>query len=193
MEKEQLDGILSFLRDSEQLKNTYRSGRTSTGRTESVAEHTWRLCLMALILEKHFPEVDMARVIKICIVHDLGEALHGDIPAPSQDASKEKSVNERNDLLQLASSLPKDLQEELIDLWDEYEDASTAEAKTAKALDKLETIIQHNQGKNPRDFDYAFNLDYGKEYTEDHPVISAMRTLLDEETAGRVNESKKKP
>ncbi|MEL7834662.1 HD domain-containing protein [Fodinibius sp. Rm-B-1B1-1] len=191
MENIELEGILKFLRDSERLKNTYRSSHTSTGRTESVAEHTWRLCLMALILNKHFPEVDMSRVIKICIVHDLGEAINGDIPAPSQDDSIPKAVNERNDLLQLAASLPGDIKSELVELWDEYENASSKEAKTAKALDKLETIIQHNQGKNPEDFDYAFNLEYGKEYTADHPVIASIREILDEETSKHANKSNK--
>lgn len=182
MKKKELKGILEFLRNSEQLKNTYRSSHTSTGRIESVAEHTWRLCLMALILEEYFPKVHMSRVIKICIVHDLGEAINGDIPAPSQNDSMDKSENERNDFLKLADSLPKKLKKTLTELWDEYENATSKEAKTAKALDKLETIIQHNQGKNPEDFDYAFNLNYGKEYTTGHPVISAIREILDEET-----------
>lgn len=190
MEIKDLEGILSFLRSAEQLKNTYRSSHTSTGLTESVAEHTWRLCLMALILGEFFKNVDISRVIKICIVHDLGEAINGDIPAPSQNSAVDKSENERNDLLQLISSLPENLQKELVELWDEYENASSEEAKTAKALDKLETIIQHNQGKNPKDFDYAFNLNYGKEYTSDHPVVSSIREILDEETKKRAIESK---
>lgn len=191
MEKKEIEGILTFLQKSEQLKNTYRSSYTSSGRTESVAEHSWRLCLMALMLEKHFPGVDMSRVIKICIVHDLGEAIHGDIPAPTQDRSVDKSEKEREDLLKLSDNLPEDLRKELLELWDEYEDASSAEAKTAKALDKLETILQHNQGKNPENFDYAFNLDYGKEYTDNHPVISSIREILDEETRKRAKDSKK--
>jgi putative hydrolase of HD superfamily len=191
MKKKELEGILKFLRNSEQLKNTYRSSHTSTGRIESVAEHTWRLCLMALILEEYFPKVDMSRVIKICIVHDLGEAINGDIPVPSQNDSMDKSENERNDFLKLADSLPEKLKKILTELWDEYENATSKEAKTAKALDKLETIIQHNQGKNPEDFDYAFNLNYGKEYTTGHPVISSIRKILDEETNKRANESKK--
>lgn len=189
MDQKELEGILAFLRDSEQLKNTYRSSYTSTGRTESVAEHTWRLCLMALILESYLPDVDTSRVIRMCIVHDLGEAINGDIPAPRQNNGVNKAVNERKDLLQLADSLPDRLQQELLGLWDEYENASTTEAKIAKALDKLETIIQHNQGKNPPDFDYAYNLEYGKEYATVHPVISVIREALDEQT--RQNAEKK--
>lgn len=189
MGEKELEGILKFLRSSERIKSTIRSGHTSTGRKESVAEHSWRLCLMAMILEKYFPEVDMSRVLKICIIHDLGEAISGDIPAPNQHGSINKSKKERKDLLQLTDSLPPSLKKELIALWDEYENASSLEARIAKALDKLETILQHNQGKNPEDFDYAFNLDYGKEYTADHPVISTIRKMLDDETTKHVNKS----
>jgi putative hydrolase of HD superfamily len=67
-------------------------------------------------------------------------------------------------------------------LWDEYEAAATAEAKLAKALDKLETIMQHTQGKNPPAFDYRFNLAYGRDQTADQPLIAAVRAILDAET-----------
>jgi putative hydrolase of HD superfamily len=77
------------------------------------------------------------------------------------------------------------LQREIIELWDEYEAASSPEAKLAKGLDKLETILQHTQGKNPADFDYAFNLAYGREYTATDPVMAALRERLDEETSRR--------
>lgn len=185
MEMEELRGMLNFLRDSEALKNTPRSSRTSTGRTESVAEHSWRLCLMALLLESHLPEINMTRVLKMCIVHDLGEAIHGDVPAPSQNESVDKSLHERKDLLQLTNSLPDYLKKELVEIWDEYEHASSTEAKILKGLDKLETILQHNQGKNPEDFDYAFNLKYGKQYTDVDPLLSTIREMLDEETRRR--------
>ena len=71
------------------------------------------------------------------------------------------------------------------ELWDEYEAAVSPEAKLAKGLDKLETILQHTQGRNPADFDYAFNLDYGQRFTGADPVLAALRTRLDEETARR--------
>lgn len=179
---DELRKILSFIKSSEKLKSTLRSAHTSTGRTESVAEHTWRLCLMVLVLDNYFPEVNMGRVLKLCIIHDLGEAVNGDIPAPMQSAGTDKSGNEREDFLLLLNDLPGELQHELTKLWDEYDDAATPEAQIAKALDKLETITQHNQGDNPDGFDYSFNLDYGKEYTQGHPVITSIREILDKET-----------
>jgi putative hydrolase of HD superfamily len=182
----ELTGIIDFLRDAERLKDAVRSGYTSGGRQESVADHSWRLCLMALVLHHRFPDVDLGRLIQICVVHDLGEALSGDIPAPQQEAGG-KAADERRDLLSLIEPLPVDLRELITDLWDEYEAAATPEARLAKALDKLETILQHTQGANPPDFDYAFNLEYGRAYTAGDPVIEAIRAILDAETAGRAS------
>lgn len=189
MNPSDLGGILDFLRAAERLKTTTRSGWTSAGERESVAEHTWRLCLMALVLRPAFPDVDFARLLAICVVHDLGEAIGGDVPAPEQAArGGSKAADERRDLLQLLAPLPTELQGEITALWDEYEAAETPEARLAKALDKLETILQHTQGDNPADFDYRFNLGYGRQYTGGHPVLTTLRAILDEETERRARE-----
>ena len=186
MDNSDLAGILDFLRAAEGLKTTTRSGWTSTGEAESVAEHSWRLCLMALVLRPAFPDIDLARLLQICIVHDLGEAIGGDLPAPEQARrSGSKSAAERRDLVQLLRPLPQGLRDEIAALWDEYEEAQTPEAQLAKALDKLETILQHTQGRNPPDFDYRFNLTYGRRFTDADPLLVAMRALLDEETERR--------
>jgi putative hydrolases of HD superfamily len=189
MTADELSGVLDFLRASERLKATHRSAYTSEGQQESVAEHTWRLCLMAMVLAPEFPGVDFARLVKICLVHDLGEAVGGDVPAPEQarrlaaGVATGKGKDERRDLLTLLQPLPSALQAEIAELWDEYEAAKTPEARLAKALDKLETIMQHTQGKNPLHFDYAFNLDYGREHTAGQALIVEIRTILDAETA----------
>lgn len=182
-------GTLDFLRAAEALKTETRSAWTSAGEPESVAEHTWRLCLMALVLRPEFPEIDFERLIKICIVHDLGEAIGGDIPAPEQARRAEtKAADERRDLLQLVAPLPETLRLEIAALWDEYEAAETPEARVAKGLDKLETILQHTQGRNPSDFDYRFNLAYGRQHTANHPVLAALRAVLDDETERRARD-----
>jgi putative hydrolase of HD superfamily len=185
---DELEGILSFLRAAERLKTVRRSGWTSEGERESVAEHTWRLCLMAMLLYDGAPGVDLAHLLKMCLIHDLGEAIRGDVPAPEQVAGSNKADQERADLLELTISLPAALRREVLGLWDEDEAAATPEAKLAKGLDKLETILQHTQGKNPTDFDYAFNLAYGRRYTAEDPVLAALRARLDEETARRARE-----
>jgi putative hydrolase of HD superfamily len=190
MQASELAGVLDFLRAAEALKTAVRSGWTSAGEQESVAEHTWRLCLMALVLHPAFPDVDFARLVKICIVHDLGEAIGGDVPAPEQAArGGSKAADERRDLLRLLAPLPDALRDEITALWDEYEAAATPEARLAKGLDKLETILQHTQGQNPPSFDYRFNLTYGRRFTADHPVLAALREILDEETERRAREA----
>ncbi len=180
-----LFGCLEFIKQAEKLKDVIRSAHTSAGRYESTAEHTWRLCLMAVVFEKEFKNIDFAKLIKICIIHDLGEAISGDIPAIEQGTDSDKSVNERSDLVSLLSSLDKSRRLEILALWDEYEKGSSTEAQIAKGLDKLETIIQHNQGKNPIDFDYEFNLLYGQSYMDNHPLFSQIREILDAETKKR--------
>ncbi len=181
----ELDGVLAFLRTAERLKSTPRSGWTTAGERESVAAHTWRLSLMAAVLSDRFPGIDLARLLKICLIHDLGEALHGDVPAPEQRPDGDKAAREREDLRSVLAPLPERLQEELTALWDEYEAARTPEAQLAKGLDKLETILQHTQGLNPTDFDYRFNLSYGQAYTAAHPILAALRARLDEATEAR--------
>jgi putative hydrolase of HD superfamily len=190
MQADELEGVLTFLRAAERLKTVTRSGWTSAGQAESVAEHTWRLCLMAMLLYGRTAGVDLARLLRMCLIHDLGEAIRGDVPAPAQEPGSNKADQERTDLLQLTASLPSVLQEEILELWDEYEAASSPEARLAKGLDKLETILQHTQGLNPADFDYAFNLDYGQRYTAVDPLMAALRARLDEETARRAGHSR---
>jgi putative hydrolase of HD superfamily len=190
MGREDLAGLLAFITAAERLKDTARSGWTSTGRQDTVAGHTWRLCLMALVFHAYFPETDLARLLKICVLHDLGEAVHGDIPAPEQAARGAKSAAERADLAYFLGPLPESLRTEFLALWDEYEAASTPEAQLAKALDKLETILQHNQGANPAAFDYEFNLHYGRKYTDVHPLLAELRAELDALTTCRSMDAK---
>lgn len=170
----------AFFRAVEPLKDTLRSGHTAKGRRESTAEHTWRLCLMAVVLEDAMPGVNLKRLLEILVIHDLGEAVHGDIPAPEQCG--DKSAQEREDVAGLFALLPAPAADRLLALWDEYNGLSSEEARLAKGLDRLETVLQHVQGANPVDFNYAFNLGYGREHTDAHPLIRALREPIDAET-----------
>lgn len=183
---------LAFLREAEQLKDTLRSAYTTSGRTESVAEHTWRLTLLVITFADELPDLDLLKLLKICILHDLGEAIDGDIPAPLQDPTSDKAEKERSDFLSLVDSLPESVKSEFISLWDEYENGDSPEAHAAKALDKLETILQHNQGLNPEDFDYRFNLEYGKKDTSKVPIAAMIRDILDAETEKRSKQSERR-
>ncbi len=190
MKDKDIGAVLAFLRDSEPLKSTLRSGHTANGRAESTAEHTWRLCLLALLLEDEYPDLDILKLMKICIIHDLGEAINGDIPAVDQSQGSDKNVEERRDLEQLSAVLPVSLKNKIMDLWDDYDQGRSEEARLAKALDKLETILQHTQGKNPDDFDYNFNLSYGKKQTDYDDLTRGIRSAIDLDTARLAKGSK---
>lgn len=184
--EDRLVGIITFLQAAEKLKDTLRSGHTSGGRPESTAEHSWRLCLMVLMFEKELASCDMLKLLKLCIVHDLGEAISGDVPATDQSPDDGKAARERADMEVLAAPLPDDLRRDLMALWDEYDGAATPEAILAKGFDKLETMLQHAIGQNRADFDYAFNLGYGVTQTEGHPLTRQIRVLVDAATRDRM-------
>ncbi len=175
---------LAVLERAEALKDVFRSGFTGEGRRESTAAHTWRLCLWVVLFEDQCDGLDIARLLKLAVLHDLGEAVSGDIPATEQVA--DKSAEERADFASLLEGLLPAQADGLLALWDEYENAASPEARLIKGLDKLETILQHTQGQNPADFDYGFNLDYGQRYMDGHPLLQVLRPLLDEKTRARM-------
>ena len=82
--------LLEILSVAEQLKCRTRHCDTSSGRRESVAEHSWRVALMAMLMEDEFPELDIDKVIRMCLIHDLGEAFTGDIPVFDKTAADEE-------------------------------------------------------------------------------------------------------
>ena len=136
--------LLEILSVAEKLKCNTRHCDTSSGRRESVAEHSWRTALMAMLLTEEFPEADMDKVIRMCLIHDMGEAFTGDIPTFAKtgaDTRKEDDI-----LLNWVSTLPEDAREAWTALLTEMNAMETREAKIYKALDKMEAVIQHNVG-----------------------------------------------
>ena len=111
--------LLDFLKTAEQLKCNTRHSYTSSGRLESVAEHSWRLALMAMLVGDEFPEMDMDKVIKMCLIHDMGEAITGDIPAFEKTDKDRKVENKRVE--QLTDILPEPVRAEWKALFEEME------------------------------------------------------------------------
>lgn len=182
IDPKRLSGIIQFIQNAERLKSTLRSGHTSQGRPESTAEHSWRLCLLVTLFHRELGDCDRLKLIKMCIVHDLGEAISGDVPAIHQSADDGRAEREKTDLMTLCAPLPDDLRAEIMELWADYSEGKSTEAIFAKGFDKLETMMQHNIGLNPPDFDYAFNLDYGVKQTARHPLLRQFREIVDAET-----------
>lgn len=186
MDQTDLTGLLTVLENAGALKDTLRSGRTAQGRPESTAEHSWRLCLIAMALAPMHPELDLARVLQLCVVHDLGEAISGDIPATEQHNDPDRKSRERRDFLTLVQPAPAAIRGLLVALYDEYDNAVTAEAQFVKAIDKLETLIHLAQGPEDGGIDFRFNLTYGKQATDPFPIVAALRSLVDDKTRGRI-------
>lgn len=134
--------LLEALSVAERLKDTTRHCYTKNGRHESVAEHSWMMTLMAYFMKDEFPEVDMNKVIQMCIIHDLGECFTGDIP--TFDKTKANEETEENLLYNWIKTLPENYVNEMIALYDEMAERKTVEAKIYKAIDGLEALIQHN-------------------------------------------------
>ncbi|KTE00388.1 phosphohydrolase [Sphingopyxis sp. H038] len=181
-----LAAIIDFLQAAEKLKDTLRSGITSNGRAESTAEHSWRLCLMVMLFDRELADYDRLKLLRLCLVHDLGEAISGDVPATCQSPDDGRAARERADLETLCAPLPDDLRGEILSLWDEYSGGTTPEARMVKGFDKLETMLQHLIGRNAADFDYAFNLTYGTQHTVRHPLLFQIRELVDAATRERI-------
>ena len=178
--------LLTLLHTAEKLKDTTRHCDTSGGRKESVAEHSWRLTLMAFFLRSEFPHLNMDKVMRMCLVHDLGECFTGDIPSflkTRDDTAREDAL-----LAQWVSTLPAPYNTELSALYDEMDALETEEAKLYKALDKLEAVISHNE--SPLDtwlpLEYDLNLTYANDNVAFSPYLTALRQAVRQETEEKV-------
>ena len=178
--------LLRVLHTAERLKDETRHCYTSSGRRESVAEHSWRLALTALFLRDEFPALDMDRVIRMCLIHDLGECFTGDIPSFLKSGGDEE--RERLALETWVASLPAPYSVELKALYAEMDALETDEARLYKALDKLEAVIQHNESDIatwlPRE--YELNLTYADENVAFSDYLKRLREEIRRETRDKI-------
>ena len=165
---------LDILHVAERLKDTPRHCTTTKGRMESVAEHSWRISLMAFLLRHEFPEADIDKVIRMCLIHDLGECFTGDIPTfvkTDSDRDMEDSLLNR-----WVKSLPEEISADMELLYAEMDAQKTVEAKIYKSLDKLEALIQHNE--SPLDTWSENEYELNKTYAYDTVAFSSWLTEL---------------
>ena len=182
--------LLDALLVAERLKDTTRHCYTAKGRHESVAEHSWMMTLMAFFMRDEFPEADMDKVIRMCIIHDLGECFTGDIPTFDKSDVQEKT--EENLLYNWVDSLPSKNAAEMRKLYKEMEERKTIEAKIYKAIDSLEALIQHNISDLstwiPKEFD--FNLTYGDDKVAFSDYLKRLRQVVREDSIRKIAERK---
>lgn len=170
--EEQITSILKVLALAERLKFELRHSYTSSGRQESVAEHTWRMSLMAVLIEPLLTQkIDTVRLLKMIIVHDLVEAEATDISAldvlRSPEIKLDKIEREKKAIENLRFALQDTNGQEIYNLFYEFENKETYESKVANALDKLEVQLQHNHA----DFSTWEEIEYDMSYMMDKHVL----------------------
>ena len=181
--------FLDILAVAEKLKCNTRHSWTSNGKHESVADHSWRLALMAMLVRDEYPELDMDKVIKMCLIHDLGEAFTGDIPCfekKKEDESKEEKI--LNDWI---NTFPEPYKSEFICFIQEMDERKTKEAMLYKALDNLEAVIQHDEADItswlPLEYDLQFT--YGADKVGFSTYTQELKKEIDRRTREKIDKA----
>ena len=177
---------IDFLNKIEKLKCNTRHSWTSNGRQESVAEHSWRLAVMAMLCADEYPDLDINKVIKMCLIHDFGEAITGDIPAFLKTAQNE--LDEDMAVTKLLSVLPVDIRTELQSLFDEMNARETLEAKLFKSLDNLEALVSHNEADISTwiPIEYEENLTYGQKNCEWSDWVKVLKAEIKKDSIEKI-------
>ncbi len=181
---------LEILAQARKLKTTFRHCFTTEERRESVAEHSWRIALMAMLLsgEEEFRSTDLNRVIKMCLIHDLGESFTGDIPTFRKTPGDEK----KEILLyeEWVEGFPEPLRSEWKALMEEMKALETPEARLYKAIDKIEAIISHDESDLATwlPLEYELQLTYGQENMKCSEFMRALREKVDEWTREKIRQ-----
>lgn len=182
--------LLRILHTAEKLKCQTRHCDTTSGRRESVAEHSWRLALAAMLIapsiRREIPGIDTDRVLRMCLIHDLGEAFTGDIPV----FEKTSGDSDTEDGLFSAwiASFPAETRSEWESLLSEMQALKTPESRVYKALDKLEALIQHNESdiRSWLPLEYDLQKSYGWEAVEFSPYLKKLREIVLEDTIEKI-------
>lgn len=181
--------LIHFIGLIEKLKCNTRHSWTSSGRKESVAEHSFMLAVMAYLVKDEFPEADIDKVIVMCLLHDFGEAVTGDIPAFEKTADDEMA--EEDAVYVLLRELPEKQREEMQGLFQEMKGQQTPEAKLYKALDKMEAVLQHNEApiETWLPLEYELQMKYGEKEVAYSPYLTELKKQLNEDSQRKIEQS----
>ncbi len=146
MASERLKKQIQFILEVDKVKNIFRMTKIHDGtRRENDAEHSWHLALMAFLLGEYSKEsdIDMLKVMKMCIVHDLVEIDAGDTFCYDAAGNIDKLEREQKAAERIFGILPEDQGKELKELWEEFDAMETPEAKFAAAMDRLQPVMMN--------------------------------------------------
>lgn len=176
------DSLLEFMNLAEKLKCNTRHSFTSSGRRESVAEHSWRLVLFAWLMREEFPDLDMDRVMELCLFHDMGEAVTGDVPCFEKGDRERRTEQEA--LTLIPEKVPEPYRGRMREIFREIEKKQTPEAKLMQALDKMEAVIQHNEADISTwiPLEYELQLTYGQSQADAFAYTRGLRDRVYEDS-----------
>lgn len=161
--KKQLEFVLEIDKEKNIFRQTHISGH---GRNENDAEHAWHMAIMAYLLREYSNEpVDITRVMLMCLVHDVVEIDAGDTYAYDTEGKKTQKAREEAAKERLYSLLPDDQKEELMTIFEEFEEGETSEAKFARAMDNLQPLLLNNSngGGDWRSHEVSADQVYGRQ------------------------------
>lgn len=160
MNIEQLQKQIEFIHEIDKVKYIQRKTRLfNSNRTENDAEHSWHLALMAVVLSGHSNQkIDLLKVIKMLLIHDLVEIDAGDIFLYDTSVSHTNTEAELSAAKRIFGLLPSEQADELILIWKEFEAGETAESKFARAMDRFEPLLQNrsNNGGTWKEFNIPY-------------------------------------
>lgn len=162
--KEDLLKQIEFIKEIDKIKYIQRRTKLiNSNRCENDAEHSWHLAMMTLILAEHSNEpIDVLKVIKMVLIHDIVEIDAGDTFIYDTQKNHTNTANEFEAAKRIFGILPTKQRDELIDLWMEFEEGKTVDAKFAKAMDRLEPLLQNASNSGGTWTEY--NVPYQKVY-----------------------------
>ncbi|GAB3223632.1 HD domain-containing protein [Spirosoma arcticum] len=166
MQPDQLLKQIEFIKEVDKLKYIVRKTKLlNSDRHENDAEHSWHLAMMAIILSEHSnAPIDVLKVVKMLLIHDIVEIDAGDTFIYDTQKSHDNTKEERPAAERIFGLLPNDQANELIAIWEEFECQETNEAKFARAMDRLEPLLQNvsNNGGTWSEFGIGFDKVYHK-------------------------------
>jgi putative hydrolase of HD superfamily len=172
MKLETLIKQIEFIKEIDKLKYILRKTKLiNSDRNENDAEHSWHLSVMAIVLAEHSnAPIDILRVVKMLLIHDIVEIDAGDTFIYDAQKSHDNTEEEREAAKRIFGILPGNQAEELLTLWEEFEEQETSDAKFARAMDRLEPLLQNtsNNGGTWNEFGVNYDKVYAKKYAIAH-------------------------
>ncbi|ALJ04127.1 phosphohydrolase [Pseudalgibacter alginicilyticus] len=166
MKTENLLKQIDFIKEIDKIKYIQRRTKLfNSDRRENDAEHSWHLAMMTIVLSEHSDcEIDLLKVIKMVLIHDIVEIDAGDTFLYDQNKNHDNTIEEMKCAERIFGMLPKKQAEEFIQIWTEFEDGNSNEAKFAKSMDRLEPLLQNtsNDGGTWKEFGVKYQTVYEK-------------------------------